>query len=69
MEFDNQEVLRRLDKIQIDINLLKSHMVDPDCMLTPEEEARLDESLEEFKQGKTTSLEDFKKEMAQTRKR
>lgn len=67
MEHENQEILRRLDKIQIDINILKNHVIDPDCILTEEEEERLDESLEEFRQGKTTSLEDFKKEMAQVK--
>ena len=66
---ENQEILRKLDKIQIDINFLKNHIVDPDCILTPEEEENLDESLEEFRQGKTTSLEDFEKEMAQVRGR
>lgn len=66
---ENQEILRRLDKMQIDINFLKNHMVDVDCILTPEEEDRLEESLEEFRQGKTTSLEDFEKEMAQVRGR
>ena len=63
MEHENREILRRLDKIQIDIDLLKTRMIDPDCILTPEEEVRLEESLEEFRQGKTISHEQLKKEL------
>jgi hypothetical protein len=38
-------------------------MVDPDCILTNEEENKLEESLEEFRQGKTISHEQLKKEL------
>jgi len=69
MEFDNQEVLRRLDKIQIDINFIKSNMIDVDCILTDEEKIELDEARGEFERGETTSLEDFKKEMELIHKR
>ncbi len=69
MENEMSKILNELREIRIDINFLKSHLIDPDCILTAEEEKRLDESLEEFRQGKTTSLEDFKKEMAEIRNR
>ncbi len=69
MEFDNQEVLRRLDKIQIDINFIKSNMIDVDCILTDEEKVELEEARGEFERGETTSLEDFKKEMELIHKR
>ena len=39
------------------------HIIDEDTILTPEEEIRLEESLKEHKEGKTTLLEDFEKEM------
>ena len=42
---------------------IKEHMVDVDTVLTPDEKERLEESLEDFEEGKTTSLEDFEKEM------
>ena len=69
MEFDNQEVLRRLDKIQIDINFIKSNMIDVDCILTDEEKIELEEARGEFERGETTSLENFKKEMELIHKR
>jgi len=36
-------------------------MVDVDTILTIDEERRLEESLEEYKEGKTIKLEDFEK--------
>ncbi len=63
MEHENQEILKKLDKIQIDINFIKNNMVDPDCILTSEEEKILEEGLEEYRQGKTTKFEDFDREM------
>lgn len=38
-------------------------MIDVDMLLTLEEEARLEESLKEYKEGKAMPLEDFEKEM------
>ena len=38
-------------------------MIDIDTILTPEEEERLEESLHDFKEGKTTSLPEFEEEM------
>ena len=69
MENENQEILRKLNKIQIDIDFLKSRIIDPDCILTPEEKAELEEARREFERGETTSLEDFEKEMKQIRKK
>ncbi len=58
-----EEILKRLMKLQADMEYLKSNMVDLDCILTHEEENRLEESLEEFRQGKTISHEQLKKEL------
>ena len=69
MENENQEILRKLNKIQIDIDFLKSRIIDPDCILTPEEEEELEEARREYERGETTSLEDFEKEMNQIRKK
>ena len=38
-------------------------MIDADIIISEEEEGRLDESLDEFKEGKTTSHEKLKKEL------
>ena len=43
---------------------IEKHIVDIDMVLTPEEEKRLEESIKEYKGGRTTSLEDFEKEMS-----
>lgn len=58
-----QLVLKKLDTIKTELNYIKEHMVDVDTLLTPEEEERLEESLQEFKSRKTASLQDFEKEM------
>ncbi|MDP2926205.1 MAG: hypothetical protein Q8N99_07550 [Nanoarchaeota archaeon] len=63
MEHENQEILRRLDKIQIDINFIKNNMIDADYVLTDEERNELEEARKEYERGETTSLEDFEKEM------
>jgi len=58
-----------MNKISEDLEFLKqkivnieSNMIDIDCVLTPQENANLDESLRELEEGKITSLEDFEKE-------
>ena len=56
--YDEIKVLKK------DVTFIKKHMVDVDTILTPEEAKRLDESLKEFKEGKSTSLEEFEKEMS-----
>lgn len=63
MSAELAQVIQKLDVIKTELDYIKEHMVDIDTILTPEEEARLDESLRDFKQGKTTSLQDFEREM------
>jgi len=55
-------IISKLDMIKAELDFIKSHMIDADCVLTPEEEERLDESLIEFEEGKTISLEGLEKE-------
>ena len=69
MEHENKEILRRLDKIQIDVNFIKNNMIDADCVLTDEEKNELEEARKEYERGETTSLEDFEKEMEQIHKK
>ena len=61
----NQQVAEELKAIRADLNFIKEHMVDIDTILTLEEEKKLDEAIEEYKSGKTVSLEDFEKEAGQ----
>ena len=56
-----QKILEKLDKIEKEVEGIREHMVDIDSILTPEEEARYEESLKEYHAGKAVSLEDFEK--------
>ena len=56
-------ILDELKVMKAELDYIKEHMVDVDVILTPDEEERLDESLSDLKTGKTTSLQDFEKEM------
>ena len=62
MENEIKELLDEIREIRIDINFIKNNMIERDAILTSREAERLDESIEEFREGKTTSLEDFEKE-------
>ena len=63
MANENKQILEELKEIKKDVHYIKEHMADPDSILTPEEEERLDESLRDLKEGKTTSLDEFDSEM------
>jgi hypothetical protein len=60
----NQEILEKLKQLQTDVNVIKENLVDPDTILTPEEEKRHEESLRELERGETFSLEDVEKARA-----
>ena len=50
-------IMSKLDMIKAELDYIKNHMVDVDAIMTSEEEERFEESLNEFKEGKTTSLD------------
>ena len=59
-----------LDKVYLEllalkkeVNYIKANMVNVDMFLTPEENEELEGALEDHKQGKTVSLEAFKKQL------
>ena len=62
MSTTSTQILEELKTIKLDLEYIKVHMVDVDTILTPEEEERLEESLQDFREGKTTSLEEMEKE-------
>ena len=62
MTTETRMILEKLDDIKSEIGFIKEHMVDIDMILTSEEEKRLEESLKDLKEGRTTSLENFKKD-------
>ena len=59
----SKELVEEIRAIRKDLDYIKAHMVDVDSILTPEEELRLEKSLEEHRKGKTMRLEDFEKSM------
>jgi len=44
---ESAAIMSHLQAIREDLDYIKEHMQDADTILTPEEEARLEESLEE----------------------
>ncbi len=52
-----------LDFLKREVMEIRTHMVDVDCILTPEESKELDASLANYKNRKTTSLAKLKKDL------
>ncbi len=46
-----------------EVQFIKIHMFDPDTIMTTEEEERFERAMKEYKEGKTISLENLKKEL------
>jgi len=49
--------------IKREVDFIKTHMFDPDTIMTTEEAERFERALDELERGETTSLEDLKKEL------
>jgi len=62
MATEIKQVMDKLNTIKSDIEYIKEHMVDIDSILTKDEEAILEQGLKEHKEGKTISLDEFKKQ-------
>ncbi len=63
MAAETQQILEELKAIRTDLDYIKEHLIDVDTVLTTAEEARLEESLSDWRNGKTTSREEFEREM------
>ena len=57
-----KKLVEEIKTIKEDIKYIKKHMIDSDMLLKPSEELRLKESVEAYKAGKSTSLDDFEEE-------
>jgi hypothetical protein len=57
-----EKVYKELLALRNEVHYIKEHMVDTDVVLTPEEDAELDESLKDLDEGKIFSLEEIKKD-------
>lgn len=58
-----QQLTEEVRAIREDIHFIKTHMFDPDTIMTVEEERRFKQALQEFQEGKTTSLSELKEEL------
>ena len=58
-----ERIIKELDSIKKQLTDIREHMVDIDCILTDEERKFLEESYEHEKEGKLTSLSEFRKEL------
>jgi hypothetical protein len=54
-------IIDKLDLLKQEIDFIKEHILD--TTLTPDDINSLNEAEEEFKEGRTTSLKDLKKEL------
>ncbi len=59
MEKMYQEILI----LRKEVHDIKNHMIEIDVIMTPEDEAQLEQTLKLHKEGKTKRLEDLKKEL------
>ena len=57
------KMYREILAIRKEVQTIKNHMVEIDVIMTPEEEAQLEETLELHKKGKTKRFEDLKAEL------
>lgn len=62
VETMNMHITEELKAIHKDLSFIKTHMFDPDTIMSVEEEQRFKQALQELKQGKTTPLSKLKKE-------
>ena len=58
----SSELLEELKVIREDLQYIREHMVDVDMILTPEEEEILNQGINELRDGKTTKLDDLKRD-------
>ena len=58
-----EKVFKEIQTVKEDVSFIKKHMFDPDTIMTSEEGKRFDESMGEFHEGKTVSIDKLKNEL------
>ncbi len=58
-----EKMYKELMALRREVQFIKTHMFDPDTIMTTEEEERYERAMQELSEGKTTSLEDLKEEL------
>ena len=60
---NEQIIINKLDIIKAELDYIKKRVVDEDTMMDEKDYQALEEARKEFKEGRTTSLENLKKDM------
>ncbi len=58
-----QKVYDEIKSLKEEVHFIKKHMFDPDTIMSSEEEKIFQQSLREYKEGKTKSLTQVKKDL------
>ncbi len=58
-----EKMYREILALKSEVQFIKTHMFDPDTIMTTEEEERYERAMQELQEGKTISLEDLEKEL------
>ncbi len=58
-----EEILNRLSKIEARMNIIVEHVVDDDSVLSEDDLEAIEEAEKEYKEGRTISHEQLKKEL------
>ena len=58
-----EKIYEEIKALKSEVVFIKSHMFDPDTIMTSEESRRFEQSIKELKNGKTTPLSELKKEL------
>ena len=58
-----EKMYKELLALRKEVQFIKTHMVNQDTIMTTEEEERYERAMQEYKEGKTISLKDLKKEL------
>ena len=61
IKIDGKEIVTRLARLQADMNYVREHIED--IILTEDDLQAIEEAEKDLKEGKTTSLEDLKREL------
>jgi len=61
IKIDAREIMTKLARLQSDMDYVREHIED--ITLTEDDLRSLEEAEKEYKEGRTTSLEDLKKEL------
>ena len=59
----NLQITEELKAIRKDLAFIKTHMFDPDTIMSLEEERRFEQAMQELKEKKTTPLSKLKKQL------